>query len=44
MKIFVSHALADQELASQVAEGLQASGFQVWDESQILPGDNWAQD
>ena len=41
MKVFISHALADKDLAQGVAEALRASGFQVWDESQIFPGDNW---
>lgn len=41
MKVFISHALADKDLAHGVAEALRASGFQVWDESQMFPGDNW---
>jgi hypothetical protein len=43
MKIFISHSFADQELADRVAAGLKASGFQVWDESEVLPGDNWGE-
>lgn len=43
MKVFISHAYADAELARRVAEVLEASGFQTWDESRILPGDNWGE-
>ncbi len=42
MKVFISHAHADSPLARRIADALRASGFQVWDESQLLPGDNWA--
>ncbi len=41
MKVFISYAPVDAELARRVADVLRASGFQVWDNSQILPGDNW---
>lgn len=40
MKVFISHAYADADLARRVADVLEKSGFQTWDESQILPGDN----
>ena len=43
MKVFISHAFADNDLARRVAEALRSSGFQVWDESQVLPGDNWGE-
>jgi hypothetical protein len=43
MKIFISHSFADQDLANQVAKALKASGFQVWEESEVLPGDNWGE-
>lgn len=39
MKVFISHAYQDKDLAKRVAESLRESGFQVWDESQVLPGD-----
>ena len=42
MKIFISHSHADDTLAYQVAETLKKAGFDVWDERQILPGENWA--
>jgi hypothetical protein len=44
MNVFISHAAADKDLARRVADVLKASGFQVWwDESQVLPGDNWGE-
>ncbi len=44
MKIYLSHALADAPLASQLAQRLQAEGFQVWlAQNEIFPGDNWAE-
>ncbi|MBV9850488.1 MAG: toll/interleukin-1 receptor domain-containing protein [Armatimonadetes bacterium] len=42
MRVFISHSHADDALAYQVAETLKQSGFDVWDERQILPGENWA--
>ena len=41
MKVFISHAATDAKLAKRVAHVLREAGFQVWDETQILPGDNW---
>ena len=41
MKVFISHAATDAKLANRVAHVLREAGFQVWDETQILPGDNW---
>lgn len=41
MKVFISHASTDAKLARRIADVLRAAGFQVWDETQILPGDNW---
>lgn len=41
MKVFISHAYSDSKLAQRVAAVLQEAGFQVWDDTQILPGDNW---
>lgn len=31
-------------LARKVASGLKASGFDVWDDTKILPGQNWAEE
>jgi hypothetical protein len=45
MKIFISHAPEDKELASQLAEQLQRAKFDVWVAARnILPGDNWAKE
>jgi len=41
MKVFISHASSDAKLAKRLADVLREAGFQVWDETQILPGDNW---
>src|SRR2546427_13069892 len=41
MKVFISHATTDTDLAKRIIDGLKASGFQVWDPSEVLPGDNW---
>lgn len=43
MKVFISHALSDNKLAKRVADTLREAGFQVWDDTQILPGENWAE-
>lgn len=43
MKVFISHAQADEQLAKTIAQGLEANGLDVFiDEQQIMPGDNWA--
>ena len=45
MKVFISHAHSDEHLAQKVAAILQEAGLEVWDAmSEILPGDNWAQE
>lgn len=43
MRIFVSHAWKDEELARRLREHLVHTGLSVWDpEEEIAPGDNWA--
>lgn len=42
MKVFISHAFTDTKLALRVADTLRKAGFQVWDDTQIMPGENWA--
>jgi hypothetical protein len=42
MKVFISHAYTDEALAKRVAAGLKDVGLEVWDESEVLPGENWA--
>lgn len=45
MKVFISHAHSDEQLAHRVAAILQEAGLEVWDAMrEILPGDNWAQE
>jgi hypothetical protein len=41
MQVFISHAYSDAKLASRLAKTLRESGLKVWDDTQILPGDNW---
>ena len=41
MRVFISHASTDAKLAKRVAHVLREAGFKVWDDTQILPGDNW---
>ena len=43
MQVYISHADADAKLADRIAAALREAGLQVWDDSQILPGDNWAE-
>ena len=44
MKVFISHAHSDEQLAQKVAAILQEAGLEVWDaKREIMPGDNWAQ-
>ena len=43
MKVFISHADADEAFVEKIAAGLEEAGFEAWDASrEILPGDNWA--
>jgi len=41
MQVFISHAAGDADLAERIADQLRDCGLEVWDESRILPGDNW---
>jgi len=43
MKVFISHSHKDEPLAKRIAEVLRKAGLDVWDEREILPGDNWAE-
>jgi hypothetical protein len=44
MQVFISYACEDSELAKRLSRWLEGAGFDVWlDESNILPGDNWAE-
>lgn len=45
MKIFISHAAQDAELASRLAAELSQAGFAAWDATEhVGPGDNWARE
>ena len=44
MKVFVSHRHRDSAWAKSLVKQLQARGFEVWlDESELRPGDDWAE-
>lgn len=43
MQVFISHASTDSILAKRIASTLIGAGFQVWDDTQIFPGDNWGE-
>ena len=43
MKVFLSHSFGDSQLAKRIGDYLRNEGFEVWDNSQILPGENWAE-
>lgn len=43
MQVFISHAIADTDLAAELTRSLRAAGIQAWNpRDSILPGDNWA--
>ena len=43
MKVFISHAYADEPLAKKVAAVLEEAGLEVWEATRnLLPGDNFA--
>ena len=43
MKVFISHAQKDAELAQRLSRRLAEAGFDVWTAAeQIFPGENWA--
>lgn len=42
MKIFLSYAASDRQVAGRLAEGLRCEGLEVWAaEKEVLPGDNY---
>jgi len=43
MKVFISHAHENKALAKNLGDALKRAGWDVWDDQQILPGDNWAE-
>jgi len=42
MKVFISYAHEDKELAWKISDALKKYGLEVWDEREIMPGENWA--
>ena len=43
MKVFISYADSDREVAQRMTQSLKADGLSVWsDEDEVFPGDNWA--
>jgi hypothetical protein len=44
MKVFLSYARPERELAKELASHLNQAGYHVWNtEEEILPGDNFAE-
>lgn len=43
MKVFISHAHENDALAKKLGKALKRVGWDVWDDEQILPGDNPAE-
>lgn len=43
MKVFISYAHSDEALVRKIVAILKRAGLEVWDDSEILPGDNWAE-
>ena len=43
MNVFISYAQPDALTAKKVADGLKRHGLSVWDDTEILPGDLWAE-
>lgn len=44
MKVFITYAPEDEDLATELVARLEAAGLDVWfKKREILPGDNWAE-
>ena len=44
MKVFISYASKDEELANGIVASLEEAGLDAWfKKREILPGDNWAE-
>lgn len=44
MKVFLSYAKPDEELARRIGDGLSQAGLTVWDyRREVLPGDLWSE-
>jgi hypothetical protein len=44
VRVFISHAHADQAFAEEIGRALEAAGHEVWSPDELLPGDNWAEE
>ncbi|MFW6162148.1 MAG: toll/interleukin-1 receptor domain-containing protein [Planctomycetota bacterium] len=42
MKVFLSYSAADKDLATDLISRLRAEGFEVGQDEEVGPGDNWA--
>jgi signal recognition particle subunit SEC65 len=43
MKVFISYAAANENLATEIAKALKQNGLDVWVfQDEVMPGDNWA--
>lgn len=43
MNVYLSHAHGDASVARLIATYLRGAGLSVWEESRLLPGDNWGE-
>ena len=43
MKVFISYAHSDEAPVRKIVAILKRAGLEVWADSEILPGDNWAE-
>jgi hypothetical protein len=44
MKVFISYSSKDESLAKEVATTLEKAGLSAWYDSEIMPGQNWAEE
>jgi len=42
MRVFLSYSNIDAQPAKRIADFLRKDGFEVWDDTQLFPGENWA--
>ncbi len=43
MQVFISHSKETSRLAKELGAELRRQGWDVWNDEEILPGDNWAE-
>jgi len=44
LRVFLSHSHRDKDIAARIARLLKSNEFEVWNDEEILPGANWAQE